>query len=204
MRRKRLTRDETREQTRRRLLDAAASIIAGKGLAAASVEEIAARAGYTRGAFYSNFDSKSELLVELLRLDHRSIQENLRERLDAAPSREDLQKQLAWLHARCYRDDNHYIIWAEARLHAMRDAQFRQRVNAMYLEKRDLIASVIEQLHKRADTRFSCASSDYALAVIALMDGIRYFTMTLPDAPPNASAGSVLSIVFTQSAARPQ
>jgi AcrR family transcriptional regulator len=73
MPRKRLTREESRDLTRQRLLDAAAVIIAKKGLAAASVENIAERAGYTRGAFYSNFDSKIDLFIELLKRDHDDI-----------------------------------------------------------------------------------------------------------------------------------
>jgi AcrR family transcriptional regulator len=54
-----------REATRQRLLDAAARVFAETGLDAASVEAICERAGYTRGAFYSNFDSKDELFLAL-------------------------------------------------------------------------------------------------------------------------------------------
>jgi AcrR family transcriptional regulator len=49
--RKRLSREDSREQTLQRLLDAAEKLIARKGLDAASVEDIAAAAGYSRGAF---------------------------------------------------------------------------------------------------------------------------------------------------------
>src|SRR2546423_7431059 len=63
----RLTRAERQAQTRRELLDAAARVFVRRGFQGSSVEEIAAEAGYTRGAFYSNFRSKEELFVELLR-----------------------------------------------------------------------------------------------------------------------------------------
>jgi AcrR family transcriptional regulator len=52
-----------RAHTRQRLMDAALAIFAEKGVLAATVEEICERAGYTRGAFYSNFDSKDDLCV---------------------------------------------------------------------------------------------------------------------------------------------
>lgn len=55
----------SRERTRARLLDAAAEVFAEVGLDAASVEAVCERAGFTRGAFYSNFDSKDELFLEL-------------------------------------------------------------------------------------------------------------------------------------------
>ena len=56
-----------RQQTRQRLLDAAAGVFAHTGVAAASVEEICEAAGFTRGAFYSNFESKDDLCFALLR-----------------------------------------------------------------------------------------------------------------------------------------
>lgn len=82
-----------------------------KGFAATSVEDIAAQAGYSRGAFYSNFSSKSDLFVELLRLDHQNMQESLQKLRDAAPPGENLQAQLTLLYAQCCRDNNSGIIW---------------------------------------------------------------------------------------------
>ncbi|HWI32104.1 MAG TPA: helix-turn-helix domain-containing protein [Microbacterium sp.] len=55
----------SRENTRARLLDAAAEVFAEVGLDAASVEAVCERAGFTRGAFYSNFETKDELFLEL-------------------------------------------------------------------------------------------------------------------------------------------
>lgn len=63
--RPRRTREEQRAETRARLLEAAAEVIAARGLDGASIDEITERAGFTRGAFYSNFSGKPELLVEL-------------------------------------------------------------------------------------------------------------------------------------------
>ena len=62
----RLTRAERQAQTRQALIDAAAEVVIERGLAGASIERIAARAGYTRGAFHSNFESREDLFVELL------------------------------------------------------------------------------------------------------------------------------------------
>lgn len=56
-----------RRATRERLLDAAVELFAERGVLAASVEEICERAGFTRGAFYSNFESKDELCLDVLR-----------------------------------------------------------------------------------------------------------------------------------------
>lgn len=55
-----------RDQTRARLLAAAHEVFAEVGMDAASVETICERAGFTRGAFYSNFESKDELFLALI------------------------------------------------------------------------------------------------------------------------------------------
>lgn len=56
-----------RAETRQRLMEAAFAVFAERGVLAASVEEICERAGFTRGAFYSNFDSKNDLVLAMLR-----------------------------------------------------------------------------------------------------------------------------------------
>src|SRR5947208_6325706 len=62
----RLTRAEKRARTRAALVDAAGRVFLERGFLGASVEAIAAEAGYTRGAFYSNFSTKEEIFAELL------------------------------------------------------------------------------------------------------------------------------------------
>ena len=64
--RQRLTRKQSQEQTQRHLLDAAIELFLEKGFARSSVEEIAERAGYSKGAIYSNFSSKEELALAVL------------------------------------------------------------------------------------------------------------------------------------------
>jgi len=59
----------TRDETRQKLFEAAAGVFEEHGIGAASIEMIAAAAGLTRGAFYSNFESKDELIVAMLE-DH--------------------------------------------------------------------------------------------------------------------------------------
>lgn len=60
------TLSRSRERTRARLLDAAHEVFGEVGMDAASVEAICERAGFTRGAFYSNFDSKEDLFLALI------------------------------------------------------------------------------------------------------------------------------------------
>jgi len=59
---KKPSREEKKALTRARLLDAAATVFARRGFAAASLDEVAEEAGLTKGAVYSNFESKDELI----------------------------------------------------------------------------------------------------------------------------------------------
>ncbi len=56
----------TRAQTRTRVLAAALEVFAERGIAASSVSEVAAAAGMTKGAVYSNFASKDELVLAIM------------------------------------------------------------------------------------------------------------------------------------------
>jgi AcrR family transcriptional regulator len=86
--RQRRSREQQRAQTRERLLDAAAEVVAARGLEGASIDEISDRAGYTRGAFYSNFSGKPELLVELCELRLRRYAERIVPIINATPEQD--------------------------------------------------------------------------------------------------------------------
>ena len=58
--------EKDRYYPRSRFMQAAEKIFARDGFDSAKLEEIAAEAGYTRGAFYANFDSKEDLFLALL------------------------------------------------------------------------------------------------------------------------------------------
>ena len=69
----------TRDDTRDKLFEAAARVFEDQGIGGASIEAIAAAAGFTRGAFYSNFKSKDELIIAMIE-DH--VEQSIRRNLD--------------------------------------------------------------------------------------------------------------------------
>src|ERR1700753_61883 len=69
----------TRDDTREKLFEAAARVFEQHGIGSASIETIAAAAGFSRGAFYSNFKSKDELIIAMLE-DH--VEQTIRRNLD--------------------------------------------------------------------------------------------------------------------------
>src|SRR6202165_1078372 len=69
----------TRDDTCEKLFEAAARVFEEQGIGVASIEGIAVAAGFTRGAFYSNFKSKDELIIAMLE-DH--VEQSIRRNLD--------------------------------------------------------------------------------------------------------------------------
>jgi AcrR family transcriptional regulator len=80
-RRSRLTRAEAQALTRRRVMEAATDVFAEKGFRAATLTDVADRAGYTIGAVYSNFSSKDELFHAIMRVGLAMFVRSLAERL---------------------------------------------------------------------------------------------------------------------------
>lgn len=196
MTRQRLTREQSREQTQQRLLDAAQSLFAKKGYAAASVEQIAAAAGYTRGAFYSNFAGKSELLIALLRRDHADIQDDLQRIFDLDASPEAIEAQILRYYSTLYADTKAFLLWTEARLHAARDAKFRARFNALQRDTCDRIAGFIERFSERLGLVLGAPPQHLAVGLVALCDGVKFFHVADPQHVDGATAENVLSVFF--------
>ncbi|QUQ67957.1 TetR/AcrR family transcriptional regulator [Kutzneria sp. CA-103260] len=79
-----------RAQTRERLIEAAYEVFAEHGIRDAPVELICERAGFTRGAFYSNFDSKEQLFLAVHEVQAQERIDRLRVSVDAAIEAADI------------------------------------------------------------------------------------------------------------------
>jgi AcrR family transcriptional regulator len=210
MTRTRLTREESRDLTRQRLLDAALKVIAQKGLAAASVEDIALAAGYTRGAFYSNFGSKNDLFIELLRRDHDLASQDFDVLLTGNLSLEQIRLRMRERYSQLYRDEDCFMNWTEARLLATRDPEFRTKFSALLAEKRAQTASYVEFFCQRAGVVPPAAPELIAMGLMSLIEGTRLFMLsTSLMQPEDAEAvlglfiDSIMELVCLRGVARP-
>ena len=116
----RLTRAESHAQTRERLLVAARQVVARHGFGGASVDMIAAEAGYSKGAIYSNFDTKEAILLE------RYAEEQIRDfktimKLDPSAARDAIKLWLDTMNA----DVDWDVVTMELQLHARRNRVLR-------------------------------------------------------------------------------
>ena len=80
----RMSRAEAKARTRQLLLDSGRDVFARKGFAAATVEEIAEQAGFTRGAFYANFKDKHDLFWTLVSAEDASFFGDIEHSLEVA------------------------------------------------------------------------------------------------------------------------
>jgi AcrR family transcriptional regulator len=194
MTRKRLSREDSREQTTQRLLDAAQKLIARKGLDAASVENIAEAAGYSRGAFYSNFKSKDDLFIELLRRDHLKSLAQYDELRDSDLPVDQMQLRTRDIYSHMFRDNESFMNWTEARMVAARDARFRTKLDALMAEKRAQIASFIGYFYQRVGVAPPMSPEKMAMGFMSLAEGVRLFMMSSPSEMTSATAESLLSL----------
>ncbi len=167
-----------RETTRRRLLDAAAQVFAEVGLDAASVEAICDRAGFTRGAFYSNFETKDQLFLELAGEVALDRVEAVRRRIAEL----DHEGAFADLPANAFAivqdvldvsaDDRlSVLLMSEIRIHAMRNPELASAYLAQDDEMRRAIARIIDDIAQTRKVRFRLPSDQVARLMLTVWEG---------------------------------
>src|SRR5208337_2692543 len=124
--RNRLTREESHLQTRSRLLAAAQKEIARRGISAASVRNISEAAGFSQGAFYSNFQSKQAMLLALME-EHMQQEAVAFHEIIEATAPDDLEETLleiaGWLKT-LQADRSWSMLALELQMHANRNPDF--------------------------------------------------------------------------------
>lgn len=152
-----------RARTRERLMDAAYAVFAEVGVAAATVEQVAERAGFTRGAFYSNFSTKEELFLALMARDRGqwlvALTEGVDRWLPAAPTAalatEDIGTVLAMLLTGPFEHRRWCLIQDEFRLLALRDPELAEAFAADREEFEASLVPIAEHALSRAGRRFT-------------------------------------------------
>lgn len=197
----RLTRAERQAQTRRELLDAAARVFVRRGFAGSSVEEISAEAGYTRGAFYSNFSSKNELFVELLhdRVYARYTQMTQEGLHDRPPTLKETGERLAAIQAD---PEGRWIwrLWFECLAQAGRDEELRELASTFWSGNRKRLTALIETAMPHQKDR----AKAIATALIALDIGLAIQHFVDPDDVPLDLYPELYELLFAHLARPPR
>lgn len=193
----RLTREQSKALTREKLLGAARGVFARSGFHGASVEEIAAEAGYSTGALYSNFDGKEDLFLALM---DREIDEHAREIAEAVGKRSSVAERAEggaqqWM-TMIEREPELLLLFMEFWAYAARDPGVRRRVAASFARPRAMLTRLIADGTREFELELELPAEHLAIAIDALADGIARQKMADPDAVPDELMGRVLALLL--------
>src|SRR5580658_6205076 len=173
-----LTAVRRRQQTRDYLLQAAALVFAEHGFHGASLDQVAAAAGFTKGAVYSNFKNKEDLFLALIEAAYTREMEALKETLEDSeiPPENRLGDFVSLIRSELGTvPENWGALYLEFSLYAMRNPTARDRLNALEAEDIRAVAELI--LGSRTATEVASAAAESpAAAAAAAMTQARLIT----------------------------
>lgn len=192
--RRRLSRDESRHETRRRLLESARQLFARQGYGGCSVDAIAEGAGYSKGAFYSNFESKEAVFLELLR-EHKAAV--LGEVAGLFEKGGDVIQILAGVEA-FFREQEKDSYWCllslEFQLMAARDPVFHAQFLEMFRAERQQIAAFVAALHAKAGVLPPLPPEQLAAGLYSLFQGVQLQGLADPEGIPHGLPSALLTL----------
>jgi AcrR family transcriptional regulator len=171
-RKPRLTRAESRVRTRESLLAAARSMMVEVGLGSASLDLIADRAGYTKGAVYSNFSSKEEVLIELMQRHMHEELAALADILQQTTSLDDLMRRLDALYAAMHEDPSVVVLSLEFQLLATRSKGVRDSYASIWDAHRATLAALLTDVAVRFQVDLLLPAADLIDALAAMTHGL--------------------------------
>lgn len=168
----RLTRSEQREQTRQRLVESAGKVFCRVGFEAAPIDVIAEEAGFSRGAFYSNFASKDELFLELIRHHLDAEIETLGRSLDRVKSASDLAPAIERRYQVLGEDSGWCLLTTEFQLYTMRGGAKADEFATIYESYRRRLGELIAIHFDRLGIESTLTPYEFGVSQIALSHGL--------------------------------
>jgi AcrR family transcriptional regulator len=193
----RLTRKEQQSRTRQALLEAAERVFARRGLARASVEEIAAEAGFTKGAVYANFGSKDELALAMLDESFARRVQVLKELEDGGGSATKVARAGGIEFAEYVAGDPQWrVLFFEFAMHATRDRQFGERLVQRYGALIDVIAHAVAQKSVELGLEEPESQRSIALMIFAVGNGVALQQLLDPEGTPRDLFADMLELLI--------
>jgi AcrR family transcriptional regulator len=182
-------------RTRERLLAAAARVYARSGVSGATLDDVAAEAGFTKGAVYSQFGSKENLLVALL---HEHLAKQIAEQIaifDREPTtwRRPQVGSAHWMESLAD-DPDAFRLFVELWVYAQRDERLRERLAVGVEAMRTTYGGFAQSAADEAGIEPLPGSFErYASIVIGLGIGLAMIRLVDPEAVPEGLLGDALS-----------
>lgn len=169
----RLNREESQARTRNLLIEAARAEIVKKGFALASVRDIADAAGFSQGAFYSNFADKEAILLELVQGHQTEERAKIEAALSQAPG--DAARAMAGIEkwaATVNSDPGFAVLSIELQLQALRSPSFAQGYNELNRKHRRALGALVARLFELFGKKPPADPVEIATAFTALGRGM--------------------------------
>ena len=196
MTRKRLTREERKQETRQQLLEAGAIVFANHGLNGATVDKIAEEAGYTKGAFYAHFESKEGLFLSLFEAQLHAEVESIDDVMKIEPTMDHFIKNMSnhfeanWEMSRTWD-----MLKMEFMLYAMRDESVRQIFADMVTKAiKSLENDLAPLLQGKDDVKLS--AEQMVWTILSLESGMALFRYTMGNAMPEQLFENALRVIL--------
>jgi AcrR family transcriptional regulator len=193
-----LTPERRRAMTRQHLLDAAAIVFARNGFHGSTLDEVAATAGFTKGAVYSNFKSKDDLFLELLddRIDRQFavvsevLESGSHDAAEQFPRiREVLRSDMFW-------DESFITLWLEFVLYARRNPEAEAKLTASVQRSRAQVEALIQHEYATIGLRPNYPTRDLAEISLALLTGLGIDRLVNPSLVPDQTLDTTLSFLY--------
>jgi AcrR family transcriptional regulator len=191
-----VTRRIPRDQVRTRVLAAAAQVFAERGFAGATTDQVAAAAGFTKGAVYSNFSSKDELFLALMEAEVTervaAVERGLGEATDLAGALSAVSGELS------RRDVQQQLLFVELWQRAARDPAARDAFVATRRQLRARVAEVVQRFLAGHPARAGWDAATLTLVLLALLNGLAMESLPDPDAVPDDVLPRVLAALLRE------
>lgn len=188
------------------LLSASLRVFAHRGYSEAGVDEIAAEAGYSKGALYWYFSSKEELLMALL---EERVDAPLRDRvalLASAPADRDMSAEATRAFAQQLDGEREaMLLEREYWSLAIRDPELRAQYAKRQAELRDALASGLEARARRLGApELTVSAEEVARIVMSIIGGLAVDELVEPGSVRPELLGEALALVYAGLVARAQ
>lgn len=200
----RVRRRPTREQTRDRLLAAAATVFAERGYEQASLDEISATAGLTKGAIYSNFGSKDDLFYALMSSQINARLSQITDSIGAHATFAEFSRDAGRvLRDTTAGDPEWHVTFIEFWTRAMRNPTLRRDFAAHRRLAREAIAKYLDDQAARLGVTLPLPAPQLAIVLLALSNGLAIEQLLEPQCADESLLPSLLEAVARLSVTAP-
>lgn len=147
----RLSREEKRLETQEKIKNAALKAFATNGFSGAAIDRITEEAGFSRGAFYSNYATKEDLLLELLQEQHEREISKWQSMIADADNLDITYQKMSEEFIAYLQQAEWGLFNIEVQLHAKRNPEFAKRYNRYVTEVNQNIADSLSAMYRKAN-----------------------------------------------------